>query len=264
MASVTAGLKCAPEMGPNVKIRVTSIAPVAAVLASKAMATLPPASFSPMIPEPTIAARSKPVPKASAARRRDRDIKILGTAAWSATARYNDRFSSPDEGAHEFAFDFAGKHNEIVTGQASPCVLNTVNPRWLDPDAVESDLGEFGYIVVIGESACDTTHPQFKAFLNFGRNVSSDNHIGNRKTATGSKHPKCLLKHAVLFTCEIDHAIRDDDVNRIARKGNVLDVSSEELDIGEAALALVFFGEGKHLVCHVETIRFAIWTNPAS
>ena len=151
-----------------------------------------------------------------------------------------------------------------MTDQESPCVFDTVNPCRLDCDAVESDLGEFGYIVVIGESACDTAYPQFKALLNFGRNVSSDNHIGNGKTATGSKHPKYLLAHAVLVTREIDDAIRNDDVHRIARKGNVLDVSSDELDIGEATLALVFLGEGKHFVCHVETIRFAGETDATS
>ena len=56
---MTAGLKCAPEIGPNVKIKVVSAAPVASVLASRAIATLPPASRSPMMPEPTTAARRK-------------------------------------------------------------------------------------------------------------------------------------------------------------------------------------------------------------
>lgn len=52
-ARVTAGLKCAPEMGPKVKMRVASMAPVASVFARRARATLPPLKRSPMIPEPT-------------------------------------------------------------------------------------------------------------------------------------------------------------------------------------------------------------------
>src|SRR5271163_4469201 len=69
-AIVTAGLKCAPETGPNVRINATSAAPVAIVLASSAIATLPAASRSPMIPEPTTAASNSKVSTNSATTRR--------------------------------------------------------------------------------------------------------------------------------------------------------------------------------------------------
>ena len=67
---VTAGLKCAPEIGPNVSINATSTPPVAAEFARSATATLPPDRCSPITPEPTTAARRKQVPTASAVRRR--------------------------------------------------------------------------------------------------------------------------------------------------------------------------------------------------
>ena len=41
-ASETAGLKWAPETGPNVRISATKAAPVVIVFASKAIATFPP------------------------------------------------------------------------------------------------------------------------------------------------------------------------------------------------------------------------------
>src|ERR1043165_3243787 len=75
-ASVTTGLKCAPEMGPKVGISATSAAPVAIVFARSAIATLPPARRSPMMPDPTTAASNRPVPTASATMRRDNGIVL--------------------------------------------------------------------------------------------------------------------------------------------------------------------------------------------
>ena len=69
-ASVTAGLKWAPLIGPKVRISATRPAPVAMVLASKASAMLPAASRSAMIPEPTTVASKSAVPTASATTRR--------------------------------------------------------------------------------------------------------------------------------------------------------------------------------------------------
>src|SRR6202008_3403091 len=69
--SVTAGLRCAPEMGAKTMISTTSIAAVAAVLhrSASAMSWL---SRSAMMPEPTTTARSRAEPKPSATRRRPR------------------------------------------------------------------------------------------------------------------------------------------------------------------------------------------------
>src|SRR5260370_2745103 len=72
-AKLTAGLKCAPEIGANARIKATSAAPVAMVLARSAVATFPPASRSAMIQEPTTAATRKPVPANSAVARRARE-----------------------------------------------------------------------------------------------------------------------------------------------------------------------------------------------
>src|SRR5437660_11928760 len=68
-ATDTTGLKCAPEIGPKVRIRATSVAPVAIVLANNANATFPFARRSAMMPEPTTVATRSKVPKNSAVHR---------------------------------------------------------------------------------------------------------------------------------------------------------------------------------------------------
>src|ERR1700722_16268950 len=75
---VTGGLKCAPEIGPNVRIKAINAAPVAIVFARRAIATLPPASRSPMIPEPITAATRNPVPRNSDTARRESVAVIVG------------------------------------------------------------------------------------------------------------------------------------------------------------------------------------------
>src|SRR6516225_5591705 len=72
MTALTAGLKCAPLRGAKTSMRTYSANTVASVLASKAMATLPPARRSAMMPEPTTAHSKPAVPSSSASALRHR------------------------------------------------------------------------------------------------------------------------------------------------------------------------------------------------
>ena len=62
---VTAGLKWAPEIGLNIVISTTSMAPVGNVFPNRASASLPPDSLAPMMPEPMTVANRNADPKNS-------------------------------------------------------------------------------------------------------------------------------------------------------------------------------------------------------
>src|SRR5688572_31040979 len=71
IASVTAGLKCAPDTGPSTTISTYNTAAVAPAFASNATPSFPSDNATPMIPEPTTVASNTQVPSASASNARD-------------------------------------------------------------------------------------------------------------------------------------------------------------------------------------------------
>ena len=85
---LTAGLKWAPEIGPRIVISTNRMALVGIVLPSSAIAVFPADNFAAVMPEPTTVATSRPVPNASAARRR---LKI--NVMMSPTSGYGHRSS---------------------------------------------------------------------------------------------------------------------------------------------------------------------------
>ena len=62
-------------------------------------------------------------------------------------------------------------------------------------------------------------------------------------------------EYRVLVGGEVDDAVADDDVDRLGRQRQRLDVALEELDVGRAGLGGVRLGEGQHLVGHVDAER---------
>src|SRR6188508_2751172 len=128
----------------------TSPAPVATALARRAIATFPPASCSPMMPEPTTVASRRAVPTASAAARRarsgligDRARRATGgglRAGGGALARCIDRRAA---GA------LAPLHDRRVLLHDED--LPRVAVRILDPDLVLESVTAGGVLLAQGE-----------------------------------------------------------------------------------------------------------------
>ena len=76
VAAVTTGLKCAPEIGPNIKMSAISAPTVAPALARSCSATSS-VRFVAMMPEPTTEMISSAVPSASAKRRFERVVGCM-------------------------------------------------------------------------------------------------------------------------------------------------------------------------------------------
>ena len=102
-------------MGPNPMINTTSMAPVGMVLPSSAIATLPPARLSPMIPDPTTVARSAAVPSPSAAMRRYQSASNITRALRSKRpGAAGTRFPQGEEIRADFGFAAAAIPGQIA------------------------------------------------------------------------------------------------------------------------------------------------------
>ena len=90
-----------------------------------------------------------------------------------------------------------------------------------------------------------------------GRDLASHHDVRDREAPARLEHAERLGQHAVLVGREVDHAVRDDDVDRVVGQRNVLDLALQELDVLQAGLPLVLARQRQHLVRHVEPVGLA-------
>src|SRR5439155_45209 len=119
-------------------------------------------------------------------------------------------------------------------------MFNPINAGWFDLDFFEPGCLEFRSIFIFRERAGDTADPQKHALANFGRHGTASDNIGNGKTPAGFQYAECLAQYAIFVRGEIDDAVRDDDIDGVVGKRNVLDLTLEEFHIVYTGLFLIF------------------------
>ena len=100
-------------------------------------------------------------------------------------------------------------------------------------------------------------NPHFHAAAHLFRHVAADNHVGDGEAAAGLQDAEGFAQDLVLVGREINHAIRNDDIDGVVGQGNVFDFALQKLDVLDSGLALVLAGEGQHFIGHVEAVSFA-------
>src|SRR5207253_1347062 len=118
-------------------------------------------------------------------------------------------------------------------------VGDVVDAGGLDVDAVEAGPRELRDVLVFAESTGNAPHPQLHVLPDFGRDVPANDDVGHGESSTRLQHAKRFLDDAVLVPGQVDDAVRDDYVHGIVGKRDILDLTLQELDVFEAALALV-------------------------
>ena len=106
--------------------------------------------------------------------------------------------------------------------------------------------------VLVVERAAEALAEEHGIALEVGRNPAVREHVGKVELASRLQHPEDLAEDARLVGREVDHAVRDDQVDRGVADRQVLDLAQPELDVLVFALRLVRPGPLDHGRRHVD------------
>src|SRR6266550_5132186 len=151
------------------------------------------------------------------------------------------RLARPDVGAADLAID-AGR------------ALGRVN---LEIDVCKACRRQRGSVVIDRDRARDASRPSVQRLLDLRVERLELHHIGNREPASRPKHPERLFDHSALVLGQVDHAVRDDDIDRSVRQWHILDRPLQEGCVRDARALHVAIRQVEHLIRHVDAVRVA-------
>src|SRR5581483_5558995 len=169
------------------------------------------------------------------------------------------------ECAHEFFVDERrdGRNIDPRILEEHPRILGAIDARRLDGNIRESGGAQQLAILVLLERTGDAADPQLDTPADLRRNVAAHDDVGYREAPSRLQDAEGFAKNAALVGGEIDHAVRDDDVDGLIRKGNRFDLALEELDVRRACFGRVPPRELQHVAGHVESVGLPLRTDAA-
>ena len=144
-------------------------------------------------------------------------------------------------------------HVDSALRQERAGIVYLVDAPRLDLDIGEAGRLELRRVLCFLQRPGDAADPKLHAPPDIRGDLTADHDVGHREPAARLQHTKRFAQHCVLVTRQVDHAVRDDHVDRIVGERDVLDRPFQELYVGCAGLALVLARQREHLVGHVET-----------
>src|SRR5579884_3983720 len=124
-----------------------------------------------------------------------------------------------------------------------------------DREPVEPGALEPGEELFRRQRAHQAFPPQLGIDLQVGRHLGLAHDVGDHDAAVVLQDPPHLLEHPRLVGGEVHHAVRGDEIHRVGRDGDLLEVALAELDHVVAQrgghLGPVLVRHGEHRVGHV-------------
>ena len=173
----------------------------------------------------------------STGRDRRRPARCIDSARAAAGRAAAGRLHGANERADELAFDLRpARRRRALAVEKRARVLDVVDPRWSRCRCRRSPRPRVWRGSPILERAGDAADPQLHVLRIAAGTSPRTTTSETAKRPPGFSTRNASLQHPVLVARQVDHAVGDDDVDRIVGQRNVLDLAFEELDVFDPAL----------------------------
>jgi len=128
-------------------------------------------------------------------------------------------------------------------------------------DSDEAGVLDEGAKLSFQESAGNSTGPEGDVLLGPLRDRLADDDVSNLQSPTGLEDAVGLGQHGGFVRTEVDHSIRNNDVDAVVLDGERFEEPLAKLDVCLTKELRVRTGLGQHRRRHIDTNDLAAWTD---